>query len=283
APAPRVVNVSSNGHRWTAGTGIEWDTLKGPKKGSFVSLFDSIASVKLYGQSKLGNILHTNELARRYGEQGLVAISVHPGLIASDLSRDLGFISRNFMNIAGYSPETGALTQVYAANSPDAHKLSGKYLVPIARVGNPYSIAKNQELAKQLWEWCHRGAPWNGFYWNTLKGPKKDTWIPFLKDFQRFQCYAQSKLGNILHANELARRYGDKGLIAISVHPGVIDSELKRELDFVAQWIYGMIGYPATLGAVTQLYAANAPEAEVYSGKVRRFVTLIRRNLMASL
>ncbi|KAG8784133.1 hypothetical protein FRC16_002237 [Serendipita sp. 398] len=113
----------------------------------------------------------------------------------------------------------------------------------------------------------HRGAPWNGFYWNTLKGPKKDTWIPFLKDFQRFQCYAQSKLGNILHANELARRYGDKGLIAISVHPGVIDSELKRELDFVAQWIYGMIGYPATLGAVTQLYAANAPEAEVYSGK----------------
>ncbi|KAG8768902.1 hypothetical protein FRC15_004873, partial [Serendipita sp. 397] len=84
----------------------------------------------------------------------------------------------------------------------------------------------------------HRGAPWNGFYWNTLKGPKKDTWIPFLKDFQRFQCYAQSKLGNILHANELARRYGDKGLIAISVHPGVIDSELKRELDFVAQWIY---------------------------------------------
>ncbi|KAG8762477.1 hypothetical protein FRC15_008481, partial [Serendipita sp. 397] len=97
APAPRVVNVSSNGHRWTAGTGIEWNTLKGPKKGSFVSLFDSIASVKLYGQSKLGNILHTNELARRYGEQGLVAISVHPGLIASDLSRDLGFISRNFM------------------------------------------------------------------------------------------------------------------------------------------------------------------------------------------
>ncbi|KAG8812849.1 hypothetical protein FRC17_001793 [Serendipita sp. 399] len=154
APAPRVVNVSSDAHRWAFWGGIDWSTLKGSKKGRSISLFDNISSIRLYGQSKLGNIYHTNELARRYGERGLVAISVHPGLIASDLSRNLGFLSRQFMNLTGYPPTTGALTQVYAANSPEAQKLSGKFLVPVARVGNPYAIAKNEEYAKQMWEWC---------------------------------------------------------------------------------------------------------------------------------
>ena len=35
--------------------------------------------------------------------------------------------------------------------------------------------------------------------------------------------------GNLLHSNELARRYGDKGLIAISLHPGIVRTELFRE------------------------------------------------------
>ncbi|KAG8803494.1 hypothetical protein FRC18_007297, partial [Serendipita sp. 400] len=52
------------------------------------------------------------------------------------------------------STSTGALTQLYAANSPEAQKLSGKYLVPIARVEEPLAIANDQELAKKMWDWC---------------------------------------------------------------------------------------------------------------------------------
>lgn len=35
--------------------------------------------------SKLGNILFTNELVRRYGDQGLISIACHPGLTRTPL------------------------------------------------------------------------------------------------------------------------------------------------------------------------------------------------------
>ncbi|KAK7449211.1 short-chain alcohol dehydrogenase [Stygiomarasmius scandens] len=35
----------------------------------------------LYSQSKFGNILFANELARRYGEKGMVSISLNPGML----------------------------------------------------------------------------------------------------------------------------------------------------------------------------------------------------------
>lgn len=37
----------------------------------------------------------------------------------------------------------------------------------------------------------------------------------------RFQLYPQSKVVNILFTKELQRRYGDKGINAYAVHPGV--------------------------------------------------------------
>ncbi|KAG8768091.1 hypothetical protein FRC15_005319 [Serendipita sp. 397] len=153
-PSPRIINLSSEMHRRGPKNGIEWDTLKGPKKRSWFPVLDTMASIKLYSQSKLGNILHANEISRRYSDRGLVAISVHPGVIASELSRNLDFISRRFLTATAGSTSTGALTQLYAANSPEAQKLSGKYLVPIARVEEPLAIANDQELAKKMWDWC---------------------------------------------------------------------------------------------------------------------------------
>ena len=35
------------------------------------------------------------------------------------------------------------------------------------------------------------------------------------------KAYAQSKLANVLHAKELARRLQDSGIVAFSVHPGI--------------------------------------------------------------
>ena len=34
-----------------------------------------------YGHSKLSNVLHTKELARRYGVQGIIAVWLHPGTV----------------------------------------------------------------------------------------------------------------------------------------------------------------------------------------------------------
>lgn len=69
----RIVNVSSDGHAKLA-----------PKEGI---LFDDKCHAKdagtwtRYGMSKLANVLHTKELARRYGGNGIVAVCLHPGTV----------------------------------------------------------------------------------------------------------------------------------------------------------------------------------------------------------
>jgi retinol dehydrogenase 12 len=142
APEPRVINVSSMGHNYPQSGGIHFETLKGPKKGTWFPLLSLGERYKYYGQSKLvrivanialteltrvqGNILHANELARRYGDKGLVAISVHPGFVKTDLMRNHSGLTTRIAQMASITTEQGALTQLFAANSPDAKNLSGK-------------------------------------------------------------------------------------------------------------------------------------------------------------
>jgi retinol dehydrogenase 12 len=141
APEPRVINVSSIGHNYPQSDGIHFETLKGPKKGTWFSLLLG-ERYKYYGQSKLvrivanialteltrvqGNILHANELARRYGDKGLVAISVHPGFVKTDIMRNHIGLATRIAQMATITTEQGVLTQLFAANSPDAKNLSGK-------------------------------------------------------------------------------------------------------------------------------------------------------------
>lgn len=74
----RVVTTSSIGHNPGR---LDFATFKdGPKR-------RKAWTQTLYFQSKLGNIVFANELARRYGDQGLVSTSVNPGNLDSDLYR----------------------------------------------------------------------------------------------------------------------------------------------------------------------------------------------------
>jgi hypothetical protein len=72
----RIVNVSSFGH-WLLppSEGIVFkDTTLKSSNGTIWSR---------YGQSKLANVLHTQELARRYGklDSAILSIACHPGLV----------------------------------------------------------------------------------------------------------------------------------------------------------------------------------------------------------
>ena len=55
------------------------------------------------------------------------------------------------------------------------------------------------------------------------------------------QLYAQSKFANILVSNELARRYGDR-IVAFSLHPGVLRTELLKYQGFPAAGVAGGLG-----------------------------------------
>ncbi|KAL0955504.1 hypothetical protein HGRIS_001742 [Hohenbuehelia grisea] len=85
----------------------------------------------------------------------------------------------------------------------------------------------------------------------------------------RHTLYAQSKYGNVVVAREIARRYADKGIVSISLHPGTINSELPRYMPG-----YSVLGKLAPLllhdsahGALTQLFVGTTPDAAEYNGK----------------
>ncbi|KAI8668452.1 hypothetical protein NCS55_00871100 [Fusarium keratoplasticum] len=127
----RVIALSSTGHR--AG-GIRFGDLNFDEPGSYDPML-------AYGQAKTANIYLANEIERRYGSQGLHAISLHPGVINTNLSKSLDQATKDFMrNDPGFQKQLksvaqGAATTVYAAVSKDWEGKGGKYLYDCAEAG----------------------------------------------------------------------------------------------------------------------------------------------------
>jgi len=148
----RVVNVSSVAHIQGPPEGIRWssilpgnDSLEARKK---------LGTKRLYGQSKLGNILFSKELARRYGGEGIVSISLHPGIINTDLVRHTGTRMQRLIQTVAYPVSYGAISSLYAGTARAAGELNGKYLTTWARVTLPNRQALDSELGKKMWDWC---------------------------------------------------------------------------------------------------------------------------------
>ncbi|KAK3220670.1 hypothetical protein Dsin_014640 [Dipteronia sinensis] len=82
----RIVNVASEAHRFAYGEGIRFDKINDE------SWYNSLGA---YGQSKLANILHANELSKHLKEEGvnITANSLHPGSIVTNLFRHSSIIN----------------------------------------------------------------------------------------------------------------------------------------------------------------------------------------------
>jgi len=148
----RVINVSSLGHTVSPSEGIIWSTLT--PGDDCLAVGKKVGALKLYGQSKLGNILFSNQFARRYGSDGIVSISLHPGNITTDLARNAGLLVQTFGRLVTYPVSYGAISSLYAGTAPAASELNGKYLTAWARVTLPDKKALKLELENKLWEWC---------------------------------------------------------------------------------------------------------------------------------
>jgi NAD(P)-dependent dehydrogenase (short-subunit alcohol dehydrogenase family) len=98
-------------------------------------------------------------------------------------------------------------------------------------------------------------------------------------DFSKMDAYGQSKTANILHAVELDRRAGARGVHAYSVHPGMVATELGRYFtreDFeelkgrARSSSSGGGGLPKAVGvdvgASTSVWAATASELDDQGG-----------------
>ncbi|TFK40816.1 hypothetical protein BDQ12DRAFT_770851 [Crucibulum laeve] len=141
----RIINTSSFAH--SMGT-LNFNTFKDSSARREMSIDD------LYAQSKLGNIVFSNELARRYGGQGIVSVSLHPGFLRSDVARHLQGIKRVVYGlIMHHPPAYGALTQLWAGTSTEGANLNGQYLIPWARMGEAAPLAQDRKIATELWKW----------------------------------------------------------------------------------------------------------------------------------
>ncbi|TEB20909.1 NAD(P)-binding protein [Coprinellus micaceus] len=114
------------------------------------------SSADLYSQSKLGNVLISNEFAERYGNLGIISIAVNPGNLNSELARHMpGWQASLLRATMLYPVPLGALTQLYAGTMDDGAKLNGKWMRPWARHGeHPSRLAHDKQLAEQVWQWC---------------------------------------------------------------------------------------------------------------------------------
>lgn len=152
-----IVSVSSNGHFHT--TPVEWmldvEALSDPA---------NYNKFKHYGSSKLANVLFAAELADRLGPASEVFVnSLNPGGVSTELGRHhfpkgtpelLRKFGRWVQDTFAWDAETAALTQLYAATSPEIveRRITGQYFVPIARICEPSDTAQNRTFARMLWK-----------------------------------------------------------------------------------------------------------------------------------
>jgi len=85
-----------------------------------------------YGTSKSCNILFARELDHRYFSEGIISVSLHPGVIPTELSRHMGSTVRNVFMMGKFMMKTipqGASTTVRCISlSQDEVKHGGYYL-----------------------------------------------------------------------------------------------------------------------------------------------------------
>lgn len=84
--------------------------------------------------------------------------------------------------------------------------------------------------------------------------------------------YGQSKLGNIFLSDIFAAAHPGQ-VVAASVHPGAIATELARHLvgpktKAVLEKVMGLVTFPASMGAYNSLWAGVVAPAEEVDGKV---------------
>lgn len=137
----RVVMLSSGAHHMAPEAGIEFDNLSGQR---------DYAPWKMYGQSKLANILFTKQLAKRFAGSKQTANAVHPGVIRTNLVRHIEQPEAMLEKLTLKSIPQGAATQCLVATRPELAEVNGEYFAD-CQVKETHPLAQDEALAERLW------------------------------------------------------------------------------------------------------------------------------------
>lgn len=142
APA-RIVNVSSRLHEKEPRLRLDDLQIEQRKYGG----------IEAYRQSKLANVVFSNELAARLRGTGVTSNAVHPGDVATAVVRDSGILSWGIDAVGKrwlLTPEEGARTTVHVATHPSLEKVTGRYFAKVAE-GVPNPASHDLATCAQLW------------------------------------------------------------------------------------------------------------------------------------
>lgn len=142
AGSVRVIAVSSTGHR--ASPGLDFDDLQGNAAG--------LEPGKAYCNAKLANLLFTRELVRRWGPDGIVAQSMHPGVVTTNFADQAGAAMRAWYAAKTdvLAPDQPAETLVWLATDPEGGRGPGRYFHDKAEE-TPDGKALDDIAARRLW------------------------------------------------------------------------------------------------------------------------------------
>jgi retinol dehydrogenase 14 len=138
----RIVNVASDAHRIGR---IDFDDLGAERK---------YKAMRVYGTSKLANILFTYELARRLAGSGVTVNCVHPGAVATRLGQNNGRVSTLITKMLApffRTPAQGAATSIRVASDPTLADVSGRYFAN-AREKRSSRASYDETVARRLWD-----------------------------------------------------------------------------------------------------------------------------------
>jgi NAD(P)-dependent dehydrogenase (short-subunit alcohol dehydrogenase family) len=140
APA-RIVSTASAAHQ---GMTLDFNDLQNAR---------NYNGLRVYGRSKLANILFTRELSRRLAGAGVTANCLHPGVVATRFGDSSGgWAGRLFPLVRPFfiSPAEGADTIIYLASSPEVADTTSAYFVK-RKITEPSGAARDDEAAERLW------------------------------------------------------------------------------------------------------------------------------------
>ncbi|KAM5344713.1 hypothetical protein ACJ41O_010575 [Fusarium nematophilum] len=142
----RVVMLSSAAHARAPDDVYKFDELR--------TVMARRGTTERYTMSKLADLQYSKALAER--EKHVKIVPVHPGMVATNLHHaSSGFFLKPFLYAAvglfATPVEKGALSQIWAAVSPDAQ--SGQYYGPVGKPESGSKLSQNRDLQEELFKW----------------------------------------------------------------------------------------------------------------------------------
>jgi NAD(P)-dependent dehydrogenase (short-subunit alcohol dehydrogenase family) len=137
----RIINVSSKAHY--NGKAYDWERIREPA--------NILNTLHAYEQSKLANVMFTKKLRDLLKDTGVTVYSLHPGVVATDVWRQIPWPIASLMKFGMISEEDGALTTLFCATDQTLNGQSGLYYDD-CRLKDSNPLADDANLCQELWD-----------------------------------------------------------------------------------------------------------------------------------